>query len=456
MPDAILDAIEERSARGIAAGIARLVSTGRLEAGTRLPTVRELSRRLGTSPSTVNEAWRHLARRGLIEGRGRSGTFVSGTPRPPHPVRYRQLTEGPGHFALDLSTGTPDPELLPDLGPALARISRTPLTTNYLDRPVLGELEELLLARWPFEPEALTVVDGALDALDRVVAAVVGLGDRVLVEDPGFPPLLDLLEQVGAEPVGVELDEEGVRPESLRAGLAWSPVALFCQPRAQNPTGVSMTAERAATLAAVLAEHGPDVWVVEDDHAGDIAWAPPVSLGGRLPRRCVHIRGFSKSHGPDLRLAAVGGPAALLDVVVDRRLLGPGWSSRLLQQVLAEMLRDEAVVAQVARARRRYAERRRLVAGHLRDRGVASTGSDGINLWVAARREHAALLHLAAHGIGATPGSPFLIGSNDGDHVRVTVGLVRRGHEELADRLAAACLSPPRRGADVRRPGPAR
>src|SRR5262245_44962441 len=65
-----------RSARRIAATIGRLVSAGSLEVGTRLPTVRELSRRLGVSPTTVSEAWRRLADVGAIETRGRNGTFV--------------------------------------------------------------------------------------------------------------------------------------------------------------------------------------------------------------------------------------------------------------------------------------------------------------------------------------------------------------------------------------------
>ena len=113
-----------------------------------------------------------------------------------------------------------------------------------------------------------------------------------------------------------------------------------------------MTARRAAELADVLAAY-PEVTVVEDDHAGDIATAPPVSLGTRLPDRTVHVSGFSKSHGPDLRLAALGGPAALITAVADRRLLGPGWSSRLLQAVLLDLLTSGRASAQVGRGPRR-------------------------------------------------------------------------------------------------------
>src|SRR3954452_22857719 len=112
----IVDAIHDRSAKGIAAAIGRMITAGTLKTETRLPTVRALSRALGVSPTTVSEAWQTLAAVGAIEARGRLGTFVRQPVGPGGPRRYRRVTEGPGRFALDLSTGTPDPGLLPDLG----------------------------------------------------------------------------------------------------------------------------------------------------------------------------------------------------------------------------------------------------------------------------------------------------------------------------------------------------
>jgi DNA-binding transcriptional MocR family regulator len=432
----IVTAVDDRSAKGIAAAIGRLVSSGELPAGTRLPTVRELSRRLSVSPTTVGEAWRTLASVGAIEARGRNGTFVRTPTGPGGPRRYRRITEGPGHFALDLSTGTPDPALLPDLGPVIARVSRQSLTSSYLDHPVLPELEAALRARWPFTPEELTVVDGALDALDRITQVVVRLGDRVVVEHPAFPPLLDLLERVGAEVIGVDVDEQGLSPEGLRHALGRDPVAIFLQPRAHNPTGVTMTARRASALARLIAPTG--ALVVEDDHSGDISSSPPMSLGRHLPDRTVHIRSFSKSHGPDLRLAAVGGAGEVVATVANRRLLGPGWSSRILQALLLALLDDPATLERIDQARAAYAERRRIVSEVLRGQGVPVSGADGINLWVEVADERAALITLAARGIGAAPGEPFLV-RPDTDHLRVTVGAIGGPPEQV--RTTATALA---------------
>jgi len=432
----IAGAVDDRGARGIAAAVSRLITAGSLPTGARLPTVRDVARELGVSPTTVSEAWSSLTRAGAIETRGRSGTFVTSKTRP---LRYAQLGGSPlPGVTNDLSTGVPDHDLLPSLTGALKRIGDGRLTTSYLDAPVLPQLEAALRARWPFPPEQLTVVDGALDALDRVTGAVVRFGDHVLVENPSFPPTLDLLEVVGATVVAVPVAESGLSVAALAAALAdCSPAALFLQPRAHNPTGESMSAERAAALAEVLAGH-PGVTIVEDDHAGDISSAPAVSLGSWLPERTVHVSSFSKSHGPDLRLAAIGGPASVISAVADRRLLGPGWSSRILQAVLVDLLADPAAAGQVAAARAEYARRRTALLAALAERDVAATAADGINLWLTVENEQVAMLTLAAHGIAVAPGTPFEVSPLGGAHVRVTVGLVRDGIDELADILAEA------------------
>ncbi len=439
--------IDERSPQGIASGIARLITTGDLAPGDRLPTVRELASDLGVSPATVSHAWQTLASTGLITSRGRSGSFVRSVPREWMPRRYRGL-DGTLEARLDLSRGTPDPELLPALGPALARVSAranasTAAPTSYMAKPDIPELHDLLRETWPSRVESITVTNGALDAIDRALAALVRFGDRVLIENPTFPPFLDLLEHYGLEPLGVPLDDEGMRPEAFAAALGRGPAVVLMQPRAHNPTGISMTRARAEHLAVILARrrNGESAIVIEDDHSGAISTAPEVTLATWLPDRVLHVRSFSKSHGPDLRIGALGGPRALVDRVVARRLLGPGWTSRMTQALLFELLTDQDSVADIGRARDTYAGRQAAMAAALRDNGVPFGAADGINAWLRVADERDAIVQLTAYGIRVAPGTPFLLGDASEEHggfVRVTVGVARTDVPSIAAALAEA------------------
>jgi len=440
-----LATLTDRSPQGIAGVFGRAIRSGELAPGDRLQTVREVASELGVSPATVSAAWQALRRTGVVVSRGRAGTFVRETPRAWLSPRQRGLVgASPDGLRMDLSRGTPDPTLLPSLGPAFGRVSARAGTGVYQDEPVLPQLRSVLEATWPYPAEVITVVDGATDGIARVLEQCVRLGDRVALESPGFPPFYDLVESLGAEIVPVEMDDSGLRPDSLRAALDARPVAVVLQPRAQNPTGISMSPDRARKLAAVLTRRRrqPLPWIVEDDHSGAISTSPDVSLGTYLPDRVVHVRSFSKSHGPDLRIAALGGPAEMVDALVARRMLGPGWTSRMVQTILHDLLTQARSMDEVSEARRQYFGRQRDLAARLADQGIAVSTPDGINLWLPVRNERSALLHLAAEGIRVAAGTPFFPGDTSTPHIRVTSGLVDPEHAaEVAAALMAAAAA---------------
>ena len=226
----------------------------------------------------------------------------------------------------------------------------------------------------------------------------------------------------------------------VRAALAARECAVLLQPRAQNPTGVALTPRRAQRLADCSPER---------TRSSSRTTTPTTSRRRRssasargCPARTVHVRSYSKSHGPDLRLAAVGGAGDIVTAVANRRLLGPGWSSRILQAVLLELLRDPATPAVMADAaggvrppagaglRRAHGRRRR---GHRRATGSTcgwrSPTSDP--RWSP-----------GGAGIGAAPGEPFLVRPDD-DHLRVTVGLIAGPDDHV--RAVAASPRPRRR-----------
>ncbi len=471
-----LSDITDRTPEGIAAAVGRQIRAGTIPPGTRLPTVRELSRDLGVSTATVTRAWSALSAVGAIQARGRAGTVVldqTGQDRwVSEPAGAAGLNErshrmrdvgplGDTNFRIDLSSGNPDRTLLPVCRLRMDDVNERIPTSSYFAPPVIPELKTVLLAEFPFEPEALTVVDGAMDAIDRIGHELVRLGDAVIVEDPVWPPILDLLHRLGAVPVGVRTDESGLRADALDEALqsmSEMPVAIILQPRSQNPTGASMTLRRAQDLSEVI--HRFDarrrIVIVEDDHSGAISQAPPVSMGRFIPDRTVLVRSFSKSHGPELRIAAVGGPAGLIDAVVERRLLGPGWTSRVLQHLLLDLLTDPVAVDSVRTAGLIYHRRRTMFATALAQQGITTADGDGINTWVPVENEQAALVTLAATGIRVAPGSPFRQHDEPPDHIRVTTStltddLVREVVGDIATAASASAAYRSRRGGRTHR-----
>ncbi len=424
--------LQDYSSRGLAHAMGEAVRAGQLREGDRLPPIRTVAKDLQLSPTTVSAAWSALARRGVIRTDGRRGTTVAGEGTP-GPTRYRRALDSRTSFALDLSTGVPDPALLPTLTSALRRVPQSGGNGSYLDDPVLPDLRAVLRDTWPYDAESLTVADGAMDALDLICGVHLEPGDTVAVEHPCFPPMLDLLDACGMRLHGLAMDDEGPTVEAVRVAVRRRVAAVVLQPRAHNPTGICMSAQRAQELAEVLRE--TDTLVVEDDSAGEVGSSPYLSLGRWIPDQVLHIRSFSKSHGPDLRLAAVSGATARVDPLSERRLLGQGWSSRLLQAVLVELLTGKEPVRRVLAARQAYADRRAGVVDALAAEGVRVPGTDGLNVWLPVLDEAAALVQLAGRGIGAAAGSPFHVVPDDSAHLRITTGLVRcaGADDELVD-----------------------
>lgn len=436
MIEAVKAELTELSARGLADAFSRAVRAGEVAPGERLPSIRAVARGLSLSPTTVSAAWRLLARASLIHPDGARGTVVAeGAGQ--GPVRHRRALQYEARFEIDLSTGLPDAELLPDLGPSLRRIPYGGALESFLAEPIVPTLREHLRADWPTQPDLITMADGATDALDLVAMTFLQFGDRVAVEHPTYPPLLDLLEATGARTIPIEVDDDGPTATSFDEAIKAGVRTVFVQPRSQIPTGACLTDDRAEELAASL--QGQDVLLVEYDLGYAIASTSLVTVGQHVPSSALHIRAYSESHGPDLRLAAVGGPADMMEPLIRRRHLGQGWTSRLLQHLLLDLLTHETAKKQVQRARREYARRRAALVSELGKADVSVGGKDGITVWVPVENEAAALMLLSSHGIGVAPGSPYQVRPNAEPHLAVTAGLLPAGKAaEIATILAKA------------------
>jgi DNA-binding transcriptional MocR family regulator len=279
---------------------------------------------------------------------------------------------------------------------------------------------------------SIAVTAGALDGIERVLWAHLRTGDRVLVEDPGYPPIRDIVSGLGLVPVPVAIDERGLVPGALAQALESNPSALTVVPRGQNPTGAALDADRAAELRTLLAS-APELLIAEDDHLSLVSGSPFHSTIAADRRRWALVRSVSKMLHPDLRLAVVAGDETTIGRLDGRQMLGPGWVSHILQATAARMLNDNGFLGRCELAAHTYRARREAMIDALAERGIRAFGSSGLNVWVPVPEEATVVRALSDAGWLVLAGERFR--SATAPAVRITIATLR---DREAPRLAGA------------------
>ncbi|SIN73717.1 aminotransferase class I/II-fold pyridoxal phosphate-dependent enzyme [Agromyces cerinus] len=410
--------IEGRSAAEIADSLRTLIERGALRPGDALPPVRTLAEHLGVNRNTAVSAYRQLMNAGVVITLGRGGTRVAGG------SAVAQEGFAADTALRDIGTGNPDPARIPDPSHALASIARRPVLYGepVIDPDLARWAQEWMSADLPPEiPMRLTVTSGAGDAVERLLAQALTRDDAVALEDPCFLTSIHTVRVAGYRPVPVPIDDEGMTVEGLRAALEQGVRAVICTPRAQNPTGASLSERRAAELRAVLRDH-PYVLVIEDDHYSLLSQLPYHSLIGAEHRRWALVRSVSKFLGPDMCLAVTASDPETADRLAMRLTPGTTWVSHLLQRLVRALATDPEVAAGIRAAGEHYAARNAAFAELLTAEGVPTRVGDGLNVWVPLGAPARAVSEqLMRRGWLARPGDEFALGAEASDHLRLTV-----------------------------------
>lgn len=423
------------TAAEISASARSAIERGDLRPGDALPPVRALAEDLSVNRNTVVAAYRRLASAGLVAGRGRAGTRVASNDS----VAREGYTDVTG--AVDVGAGNPDPRLIPDPTAVLAGVVGRPVLYG---APVVDPgLEQWAAARFtadldvPPDGMRITVTSGAADALDRLFTGLLAPGDAVAVEDPGFLTGIHTLRVGGYRGIPVPVDAEGMTRDGLERAIAAGARAIVCTPRAQNPTGASLSERRASALRRVIADH-PDIAVIEDDHFSLLSRQPYRSVIPPGHRRWALIRSVSKFLGPDMSIALVGSDAHTAERLGIRLRPGTAWVSHLLQRLALALLTDDAVRARVDDAADHYVARNAAFCRALAAHGIRAMPEDGLNVWVPVTdRARDVANRLRARGWLVRPGDEFRVAA-DADpshHLRVTAHLL---DDEAMTALAAA------------------
>lgn len=347
--------------------ITRLVSGGTLLPGSRVPSLREISRERGTSLATALQAYRLLEDRGVLEARPQSGFYVAksghagfaapAASRPPRAARTVSISG----VVLQLLEHAADPGLVPlgcaipsaDLLAAgrldrfLARAARrhgiqsNTYTAPKGDSALRRQLAQRA-ARWgrALSPEDLALTCGCTEALTLALQAVTRPGDTVAIESPTYFGLLHTIEILNLKALELPTDPFlGVDPDALEKALRAGAVsACLLASSFNNPLGCTSPDERKLAILRLLTRHR--IPLIEDDIYGDIYFGDqrPTPFSALDPRAdVIYCSSFSKTVAPGYRIGWLV-PGRRMQDILERKLATTLSGSALMQAAFAEYL----------------------------------------------------------------------------------------------------------------------
>jgi 2-aminoadipate transaminase len=290
----------------------------------------------------------------------------------------------------------------------------------------------------------LMITSGGIDCMELLAKSYVDPGDVVVVEEPTYLGGLMAFRGYEADVRGVPLDDEGMRVDVLKDLLAGGlrPKIVYTIPDYQNPTGLSMSAERRQGLVDLARRYG--FFILEDVAYRELGFgpeadgvAPPSSMWSLAPDVVLQAGTFSKIFSPGFRMGWAAGPAEVVGRLVIAKQNSDQCAGALGQRMLEEYGRGGHMDRQVAESRVLYGRRARLtteaLAAHMPDGSSWTTPAGGFYVWLTCPEgvDTVALSAAArAEKVAYVPGRPFYL-----DDAKVGANQIRLAYSRVADDL---------------------
>lgn len=346
----------------------RLIQSGSLQPGEKLPSIRNLAKTIQVSPLTVIEAYGMLEGDSLIQSRPGSGYFVSAAPlQPPVETTFAPAQQviiqdqEAGGFCqqfvaslhvqaqggvIDLSSGFPRPSGLDDLQKisrrAISQASDTLFNYGFPQgQPLLQQQIAQILVQQGLEvsPQDLILTNGSQQALALAMQHYVQPGDWVIVEAPTFHGAIALLENIGARIIGIPMTKTGMNLELLEQYLhSHHPKLIYTISTLHNPTGLTTSqAHRQQVLQLANRYSCP---ILEDNAYEGLNFepVPPPIKAIDQNHLVTYIGTFTKTLIPGLRVGYMVVTGAAHQAILKQKLLHDFHVSTVSQAIVSEYL----------------------------------------------------------------------------------------------------------------------
>lgn len=432
----------------IADALARDIAAGRLKAGDRLPTHRDLAWHLGVTVGTVSRAYAEAERRGLTSGEVGRGTFVNVPAMADQLHRWHDAPPGTIHLRSAPPMPCPEESAIAEV---LARVAASPRAMEMMSyQPQRGlrehrEAGAFWLSRDGFEvnAEQIAITAGAHHGVLVALAAVTRPGDHIVSDSLTYPGVRSLARMLGLRLEGLARDADGPLPEAFEEACRTHDVkAAYLCPNQHNPTSLTMPEERRRALAALARRY--EVAIIEDDTFGQLDGSEPAPIAAHLPELGFYVAGVSKTVSPGLRTGYVVAPERALNRVGSAVHSTCWMACPLTAEIAAELIRS-GVARKVAEGRKREAEARSRIAREAFAGWDFDCGEGGNFLWLRLPepwRSSEFAAQAERRGVLVTPSDPFMVGRRESaPAVRVCFGpprdreTLRRGLAILTEQL---------------------
>ncbi|MFE0689065.1 PLP-dependent aminotransferase family protein [Streptomyces xiamenensis] len=424
--------------RLIADRIAADIAEGRLRPGDRLPPQRQFARRHAIAASTAARVYTELARRGLTVGEVGRGTFVRATPIAPGPWLSEPADPSAGRVELGMNRPGASPDHAALLARGLSGMLRADVLTAALwqvgarGTPEARAAASAGLARagWTPDPAHTLFTAGARQAIAATVSALVPPGERLGVERFTYPPAAGIAARLGVTLVPLEMDEDGVRPDALRAAHQRTPLrAVYLQPTLHNPLTVTMPPHRREAVAATVREL--DLPLIEDAVFSFLREDVP-PLAALAPDHTVLVESLSKRISAGLTVGFAFTPPALTEQIATAVRSG-AWTAAPYALAAATRWLADGTAATIAAAKREEAAARQRIARERLAGFTIRADERSDHLWwelPAPWRADTFLAAASRHGIALAPAAAFTTNPAHAPHA-VRIALATPSHQVL-------------------------
>ena len=348
------------------------IANGVLEPGERVPAARALAKELGLARGTIDAAYSLLTSEGYLQARGQAGTIV--TPdipiQPTAAIRTPDSSPSVRHQpeTLPFQMGLPALDAFPkkvwaQIGARCVRSTRAQDMAN----PSAHGLQSLRTAIATYlqvsrgiacSPAQIFITAGYRDTLSLIAHALLKAGDRVLIEDPGYPPTRQLLEHLHIQTVALPVDHDGLQLPAQGSDALQAQAAVVT-PAHQSPLCVSLSLPRRLELLGWASRQ--QAWIIEDDYDGEYRYVSrPLPALKSLDRdgRVLYSGTFSKVLFPGLRLAYAVVPQEQVERFQQASQIFRSSCPELTQAIVATFMTEGHFARHIQRMRKLYSERR--------------------------------------------------------------------------------------------------